>query len=98
MRPVDVPVDTAEFDRLVALIERLRRLRRIKRLLVALAAAGLIQGCATCEQHPALCTVAAVIVVAGVAAVASEHAAGTSRIAPGHASIGTPPCPGPTCT
>jgi hypothetical protein len=92
------PVDTAEFDRLVALIERLRRLRRIKRLLVALAAAGVISGCATCDEHPAVCTAAVVIVVGAVAVAASEHAAGTSRIAPGHASIGTPPCPGPTCT
>jgi hypothetical protein len=87
-----------EFDRLVALIERLRRLRRIRAALVALAAVGLIQGCATCREHPAVCTVAGAVIVGSVAVAATQHGAGTSRIAPGQASIGAPPCPGPACT
>jgi uncharacterized protein YceK len=92
------PVDLEEFDRLVGLIERLRRLRRIRAVLVALAAAQVISGCATCREHPAVCTVVGAVIVGSVAVAVAQHGSGTSRMAPGQASIGAPPCPGPTCT
>lgn len=44
----------------------------MRRLSVILAAA-LLTGCATCREHPAVCTAAAAFVVGSVAIVAEQH-------------------------
>lgn len=60
------------------LVRMSERCRHMRKLLACIAAAALLNGCATCQRHPQLCAAAIVLGVGAVAASAPQwHAAHT---------------------